>query len=38
MKELRFTANNGAVVWRVAFAFAFDSQRRAIMLATADKQ
>ena len=33
MKELRFTADGG--VWRVAFAF--DSQRRAVLLAAGDK-
>jgi hypothetical protein len=33
MKELRFTAANG--VWRVAFAF--DQDRRAILLACGDK-
>jgi hypothetical protein len=33
MKELRFSADGGA--WRVAFAF--DTQRRAIMLAAGDK-
>ncbi len=33
MKELRFQADNG--VWRVAFAF--DAQRRAILLVCGDK-
>lgn len=33
MKELRFSADDG--VWRVAFAF--DPQRRAIVLVTGDK-
>ena len=33
MKELRFDADNG--VWRVAFAF--DPQRRAILLTAGDK-
>ena len=36
MKELRFTANNGSEVWRAAFAF--DPQRKAIVLVAADKQ
>ncbi len=36
MKELRFTANNGAEVWRAAFAF--DPLRQAIILVAADKQ
>ena len=36
MKELRFTANNGAEVWRAAFAF--DPGRKAIVLVAADKQ
>ncbi|MFT3817295.1 MAG: type II toxin-antitoxin system RelE/ParE family toxin [Rubrivivax sp.] len=36
MKELRFTANNGAEVWRAAFAF--DPRRKAIVLVAADKQ
>lgn len=35
MKELRFTAEGG--VWRVAFAFAFDPKRRAIVLVAGDK-
>ncbi len=33
MKELRFKANNG--VWRIAFAF--DPERRAIVLVGGDK-
>ncbi len=33
MKELRFTADNG--VWRVAYAF--DPQRKAILLVAGDK-
>jgi hypothetical protein len=33
MKELRFTANDG--VWRVAFAF--DTERKAILLVAGDK-
>lgn len=36
MKELRFKANHGAEIWRAAFAF--DPQRRAIVLVAADKQ
>lgn len=36
MKELRFTSNNGAEVWRAAFAF--DPTRCAIILVAADKQ
>ena len=36
MKELRFKANNGAEIWRAAFAF--DPQREAIILVAADKQ
>ena len=36
MKELRFTVNNGAEVWRAAFAF--DPERKAIVLVAADKQ
>ena len=36
MKELRFKANNGAEVWRAAFAF--DPERSAIILVAADKQ
>lgn len=36
MKELRFSANNGAEVWRAAFAF--DPKRHAIILVAADKQ
>ena len=36
MKELRFTANGGAEIWRVAFAF--DPRRKAIVLVAADKQ
>jgi hypothetical protein len=36
MKELRFNANNGAEVWRAAFAF--DPNRAAIILVAADKQ
>lgn len=36
MKELRFTANNGSEIWRVAFAF--DPRRKAVVLVAADKQ
>lgn len=36
MKELRFKANNGAEIWRAAFAF--DPDRNAIILVAADKQ
>lgn len=36
MKELRFTANGGAEVWRVAFAF--DPVQKAIVLVAGDKQ
>ena len=36
MKELRFKANNGAEIWRAAFAF--DPQREAVILIAADKQ
>lgn len=36
MKELRFKANNGAEIWRAAFAF--DPRRAAIILIAADKQ
>lgn len=36
MKELRFKANNGVEIWRAAFAF--DSNRQAIVLVAADKQ
>lgn len=36
MKELRFKANNGAEIWRAAFAF--DLNRHAIVLVAADKQ
>lgn len=36
MKELRFKANNGAEIWRAAFAF--DPNRHAIVLVAADKQ
>ena len=36
MKELRFEAKNGTEVWRAAFAF--DPERRAIILAAAMKQ
>ncbi|MGN6316494.1 type II toxin-antitoxin system RelE/ParE family toxin [Trinickia sp.] len=36
MKALRFTANGGAEVWRVAFAF--DPERKAIVLVAGDKQ
>lgn len=36
MKELRFTTNGGAEVWRVAFAF--DPGRKAIVLVGGDKQ
>ncbi|RJG15704.1 type II toxin-antitoxin system RelE/ParE family toxin [Massilia cavernae] len=36
MKELIFKANNGAEIWRAAFAF--DPERKAIILVAADKQ
>lgn len=36
MKELRFKANNGTEIWRAAFAF--DPDRKAIILVAADKQ
>lgn len=36
MKELRFTAKGGAEIWRVAFAF--DPERKAIVLVAGDKQ
>lgn len=36
MKELRFKANNGAEIWRAAFAF--DPQRKAYVLVAGDKQ
>jgi hypothetical protein len=36
MKELRFKANNGAEIWRAAFAF--DPNRHAIVLVAAAKQ
>ena len=36
MKELRFTAHNGREVWRAAFAF--DPERRAIVLVALEKQ
>jgi hypothetical protein len=36
MKELRFKANNGAEIWRAAFAF--DPHREAIILVAAHKQ
>lgn len=36
MKELRFKVNNGAEIWRAAFAF--DPDREAIILVAADKQ
>jgi hypothetical protein len=36
MKELRFKANNGAEIWRDAFAF--DPQREAVILIAAAKQ
>lgn len=36
MKELRFTANNGREQWRAAFAF--DPERRAIILVAGAKQ
>ena len=36
MKELRFKANNGAEIWRAAFAF--DPQREAVILIAAAKQ
>lgn len=36
MKELRFDAKGGSEVWRVAFAF--DPERRAIVLAAGAKQ
>lgn len=35
MKELRFDAEGG--VWRVAFAFAFDSKRDGILLVAGDE-
>ena len=36
MKELRFKANNGAEIWRAAFAF--DPERKAVILAAGNKQ
>ena len=36
MKELRFKANNGAEIWRAAFAF--DPEQKAIILVAAAKQ
>lgn len=36
MKELRFTAHDGREVWRAAFAF--DPERRAIVLVAGEKQ
>jgi hypothetical protein len=36
MKELRFKANNGAEIWRAAFAF--DPAREAVILVAAAKQ
>lgn len=36
MKELRFTAHAGREVWRAAFAF--DPERRAILLVAGEKQ
>ena len=36
MKELRFKANNGAEIWRAAFAF--DPERKALILAAGNKQ
>lgn len=36
MKELRFKANHGAQIWRAAFAF--DPDRKAVILVAADKQ
>lgn len=36
MKELRFSSNGGADVWRVAFAF--DPERKAIVLVAGAKQ
>lgn len=36
MKELRFKANRGNEIWRAAFAF--DPERRAVILVAADKQ
>ena len=36
MKELRFKANNGAEIWRAAFAF--DPERKAVILAVGNKQ
>lgn len=36
MKELRFKINNGAEIWRAAFAF--DPNQNAIILVAADKQ
>ena len=35
MKEMRFNAADGA--WRIAFAFAFDPSRNAILLVAGDK-
>ena len=35
MKELRFEADDG--VWRFAFAFAFDPNRKAVLLVGGDK-
>jgi hypothetical protein len=35
MKELRFTLSGGA--WRIAFAFAFDPERQAILLVGGSK-
>lgn len=36
MKELRFKANNGAEIWRAAFAF--DPDRKACVLVAGEKQ
>lgn len=36
MKELRFKAGNGTQIWRAAFAF--DPDRKAVILVAADKQ
>jgi hypothetical protein len=36
MKELRFSAHNGAEIWRATFAF--DPNRHAIILVAAEKQ
>lgn len=36
MKELRFSGRKGSEIWRAAFAF--DPERKAIILAAGDKQ